>query len=85
MRINIESIFVHFDERFSVALTKALLATVPGMTPKMALRTYHAFRRNAIGAMSQWEAVPAELFADTVTGVEPGRATGISLPPTRQR
>ena len=70
MRINIESVFDHFDEQLSVALAKALLDTVPGMTPKTALRAYRVFRRNAIGALSPWESVPSELVANTITGVD---------------
>ena len=79
MRINIESVFELFDEQLSAAMAKAALDTVPGMTPKMALRMYRAFRRNAIGALSPWESVPRELAADTVTGGTEAHDKGISL------
>jgi hypothetical protein len=86
MRINIESVFELFDEQLSAAMAKAALDTVPGMTPKMALRMYRAFRRNAIGALSPWESVPRELAADTITGAHEGQDKGISLHhPKRER
>ena len=70
MRINIESVFDHFDAQLSTAMAKALLATVPGMTPKTALRAYRVFRRNAITELSAWEPIPSELVATTVIGSE---------------
>jgi hypothetical protein len=79
MRINIESVFDRFDEQLSAALAKAALETVPGMTPKMALRVYRTFRRNAIAALSPWESVPRELAVDTITGIAEGPDKGISL------
>ena len=87
MRINIESVFDRFDEQLSAAMAKAALETVPGMTPKAALRVYRAFRRNAIAALSPWETVPADLTADTITGSEQGLDKGISLhePAKRER
>jgi len=86
MRINIESVFELFDEQLSAAMAKAALDTVPGMTPKMALRVYRAFRRNAIGSLSPWESVPRELAVDTITGLSEGRDKGISLhQPKRER
>jgi hypothetical protein len=86
MRINIESVFELFDEQLSAAMARAALDTVPGMTPKMALRMYRAFRRNAIGALSPWESVPRDLAADTVTGAQQGHDKGISLHhPKRER
>jgi hypothetical protein len=79
MRINIESVFDRFDDQLSAAMARAALDNVPGMTPKMALRVYRAFRRNAIASLSPWESVPRELAADTITGITPGPDQGISL------
>ena len=79
MRINIESVFELFDEQLSAAVAKAALETVPGMTPKMALRIYRAFRRNAIASLSPWESVPRDLAADTVPGYAEEHGKGISL------
>ena len=79
MRINIESVFERFDEQLCAAMAKAALDTVPGMTPKMALRVYRAFRRNALAALSPWESVPRDLTADTITGLAQGQDKGISL------
>jgi hypothetical protein len=87
MRINIESVFDHFDEQLSAAMAKALLDTVPGMTPKTALRAYRTFRRNALAALSPWESVPSELVVETGTGAPNGQADGLALPgrPSRER
>jgi hypothetical protein len=87
MRINIESMFDRFDEQLSAAMAKAALETIPGMTPKTALRMYRAFRRNAIAALSPWETVPRELTVDTITGAQQGQDKGISLHerPKRER
>ena len=79
MRINIEAVFDRFDEQLSAAMAQAALETIPGMTPKAALRVYRAFRRNAIAALSPWETVPRDLTADTITGVQQGHDKGISL------
>ena len=87
MRINIESVFERFDEQLSAAMAKAALETIPGMTPKAALRMYRAFRGNAIGALSTWETVPRELTVDTIARAEQGQDKGISLHerPKRER
>ena len=87
MRINIESVFDRFDEQLSAAMAQAALETIPGVTPKAALRVYRAFRRNAIAALSTWETVPRELTVDTITGAEQGQDKGISLHerPKRER
>ena len=87
MRINIEAVFDRFDEQLSAAMAQAALETIPGMTPKAALRVYRAFRRNAIATLSPWETVPRDLTADTITGVQQGHDKGISLHerPKRER
>lgn len=86
VRINIESVFEQFDSQLSAALAKAALQTVPGMTPKTALRLYEAFRRNAIRSLSPWERVPsAALTGDTITGAPPAGDGGVVLPPAPSR
>ena len=81
MRINIESVFEQFDSQLRAAMAKAAVQTVPGMTTKMALRLYGAFRRNAVVALSPWEKVPATaLDSDTIPGTHPPPDGGVVLP-----
>jgi hypothetical protein len=81
VRINIESVFEQFDSQLRAAMAKAAVQTVPGMTTKMALRLYGAFRRNAVVALSPWERVPATaLDGDTVPGTRPPADGGVVLP-----
>lgn len=83
MRINIESVFEQFDRQLSAALAKAALHTIPGMTPKTALRLYDVFRRNAITNLSPWEHVRSTALAgDTITGAQKAGDGGIALPPS---
>lgn len=82
MRINIESVFEHFDPQLSAALATAALQTIPGMTTKTALRLYEVFRRNAIRSLSPWERMPSTALAgDTITGAQPPGDGGVVLPP----
>ena len=82
MRINLESVFERFDVELSDAFCKALVETTPLMTTKDALRTYRAFRRNAIIALAAWEDLPSVAVAPERTATGPGKpkGDGIALP-----
>jgi len=79
MRINIESVFEHFDRELRNALAHAVEEVAPQCDAPAAARIYQAFRRNAIVALSPWEQIPAEAASDTMSGFRKPGDGGITL------